>query len=109
MQTVITPIADAASLHAALTRWCDALEAAAPELNALDGRLGDGDLGATLFKVRGQRARAACRSADLPGGDAEILRPGLRPRLGFKLWHAAGGRIPPGSSHGRGAPGVGSR
>jgi len=41
---------DAASLHAALARWCDALEAAAPELNALDGRLGDGDLGTTLSK-----------------------------------------------------------
>lgn len=31
-----------------LRRWCDALEAAAPELNALDGQLGDADLGATL-------------------------------------------------------------
>jgi dihydroxyacetone kinase-like protein len=35
---------------AALGRWCDALEKAAPELNALDARLGDGDLGATLEK-----------------------------------------------------------
>ena len=41
---------DAASLRAALPRWCAALEAAAPELNALDGRLGDADLGATLQK-----------------------------------------------------------
>ncbi|NPC54558.1 DAK2 domain-containing protein [Caenimonas soli] len=52
MQTV-TPIVDAAGLHAALARWCDAMEAAAPELNALDGRLGDGDLGATLSKCAG--------------------------------------------------------
>jgi dihydroxyacetone kinase-like protein len=37
-------------LKAALGRWCDALEKAAPELNALDARLGDGDLGATLEK-----------------------------------------------------------
>jgi dihydroxyacetone kinase-like protein len=37
-------------LHAALARWCDALDAAAPELNALDARLGDGDLGTTLIK-----------------------------------------------------------
>lgn len=43
-------IVDAGRLHAALARWCGALEAAAPELNALDGRLGDGDLGATLSK-----------------------------------------------------------
>jgi phosphoenolpyruvate---glycerone phosphotransferase subunit DhaL len=52
MQTII-PIVDAAGLHAALTRWCDAMEAAAPELNTLDGRLGDGDLGATLSKCAG--------------------------------------------------------
>jgi dihydroxyacetone kinase-like protein len=52
MQT-ITPIVDVLSLHAALARWCDAMEAAAPELNALDGRLGDGDLGATLSKCAG--------------------------------------------------------
>lgn len=38
----------AANLKAGLRRWCDSLEAAAPELNALDGQLGDADLGATL-------------------------------------------------------------
>jgi len=43
-------LVDAAGLHSALARWCDALAAAAPELNALDGQLGDGDLGATLSK-----------------------------------------------------------
>lgn len=43
-------VVNAGSLHSALARWCDALEAAAPELNALDGRLGDGDLGTTLSK-----------------------------------------------------------
>lgn len=41
---------DAALLKAALQRWADALQASAPELNELDGRLGDGDLGATLEK-----------------------------------------------------------
>lgn len=35
---------------AALWRWSDALQAAAPELNTLDALLGDGDLGATLDK-----------------------------------------------------------
>jgi dihydroxyacetone kinase-like protein len=39
---------DAATLRTALPRWCAALEAAAPELNALDAALGDGDLGTTL-------------------------------------------------------------
>jgi dihydroxyacetone kinase-like protein len=43
-------LVDATVLHSALARCCEALEVAAPELNALDGRLGDGDLGATLSK-----------------------------------------------------------
>jgi phosphoenolpyruvate---glycerone phosphotransferase subunit DhaL len=51
MSDVITPqVIDNAALLAALARWCDALDAAAPELNALDARLGDGDLGTTLGK-----------------------------------------------------------
>jgi dihydroxyacetone kinase-like protein len=50
MQESAPAVVNAASLHAALTRWCDALETAAPELNALDSRLGDGDLGTTLSK-----------------------------------------------------------
>jgi dihydroxyacetone kinase-like protein len=41
---------DAATLATALPRWCAGVRAAAPELNALDGRLGDADLGATLDK-----------------------------------------------------------
>jgi dihydroxyacetone kinase-like protein len=41
---------DARALQAFLSRWCDAMEAAAPELNALDARLGDGDLGTTLSR-----------------------------------------------------------
>lgn len=41
---------DATTLGAAVPRWCAAMHAAAPELNALDGRLGDADLGATLDK-----------------------------------------------------------
>jgi dihydroxyacetone kinase-like protein len=43
-------LVDASSLRRALARCCDALDAAAPELNALDARLGDGDLGTTLSK-----------------------------------------------------------
>jgi dihydroxyacetone kinase-like protein len=50
-------------LQAALGRWCAALEAAGPELNGLDGQLGDGDLGTTLEKcaanVRGLLASDA--------------------------------------------------
>jgi dihydroxyacetone kinase-like protein len=41
---------DATSLSAALPRWCAGVHAAAPELNELDGRLGDADLGVTLDK-----------------------------------------------------------
>jgi dihydroxyacetone kinase-like protein len=37
-------------LKLALERWCAAMKQAAPELNELDGRIGDGDLGATLEK-----------------------------------------------------------
>lgn len=58
-----TICADANSVREALRRWCDAMEAAAPELNELDGRLGDGDLGTTLSKcaanVREQLAAPA--------------------------------------------------
>ncbi len=60
---VSTISADASSVQEALGRWCDAMEAAAPELNELDGRLGDGDLGTTLSRcaanVREQLARPA--------------------------------------------------
>lgn len=41
---------NATELKSALQRWAEAMTRAAPELNALDGRLGDGDLGATLEK-----------------------------------------------------------
>jgi len=40
----------AQDLHAGLERWAAALRAAAAELNELDARLGDGDLGTTLEK-----------------------------------------------------------
>jgi dihydroxyacetone kinase-like protein len=46
----MTPLVDASSLKRALARCCEALDAAAPELNTLDARLGDGDLGTTLSK-----------------------------------------------------------
>ena len=49
--TAVTPLSiDAATLKAALQRWAQAIDLAAPELNAQDGKLGDGDLGATLQK-----------------------------------------------------------
>ena len=41
---------DAATLTVALPRWCAAMHDATAELNALDGRLGDADLGVTLDK-----------------------------------------------------------
>lgn len=41
---------DAETLLAALPRWCAGVHAAAAELNELDGRLGDADLGVTLDK-----------------------------------------------------------
>ncbi|QHJ00445.1 DAK2 domain-containing protein [Xylophilus rhododendri] len=41
---------DLPAVHAGLQRCAQAMEAAAPELNALDARLGDGDLGTTLSR-----------------------------------------------------------
>ncbi|MGP4140277.1 DAK2 domain-containing protein [Sodalis praecaptivus] len=41
---------NAEQLAAVLLRCCDRMKASAAELNALDGQLGDGDLGATLEK-----------------------------------------------------------
>lgn len=41
---------DATTLKATVPHWCASMHAAAPELNELDGRLGDADLGATLDK-----------------------------------------------------------
>jgi dihydroxyacetone kinase-like protein len=49
---------DADTLVAASGRWAARLERAAPELNALDGQLGDGDLGATLEKCAGNVRKA---------------------------------------------------
>jgi dihydroxyacetone kinase-like protein len=62
---------NACALHAALGRWCSALEAAAPELNALDAKLGDGDLGTTL-----QRCASIARGVALP-----VVGDGLAPVL----------------------------
>ncbi len=45
------------NLHDALTRIAAKMESCADELNALDGQVGDGDLGVTM--VRGTRAIAA--------------------------------------------------
>lgn len=54
-------------MEAALRRWADRMDEAAPELNRLDGQLGDGDLGATLQKcaVRIRAALDAGPYADL--------------------------------------------
>lgn len=54
---------DAPLLKTALQRWSKAMTRAAPELNELDGRLGDGDLGATLHKCAVNVASAA---SDMP-------------------------------------------
>jgi phosphoenolpyruvate---glycerone phosphotransferase subunit DhaL len=54
------------ALTAGLRRWAEALERAAPELNERDGRLGDGDLGATLEKCAAN-VRATLDGA--PAGD----------------------------------------
>lgn len=53
---------DAPALRVALAMWCDALDVAAPELNALDAQLGDGDLGTTL-----QRCAVNVRQSVLGG------------------------------------------
>jgi len=41
---------DGAMLKGAIGRWCFQMKAVAPELNRLDGQLGDGDLGASIEK-----------------------------------------------------------
>ena len=53
---------DAACLRAAFFRWSDAMERAAPELNELDSRMGDGDLGVTLAKCA-EKVRIALTKA----------------------------------------------
>lgn len=61
-----------AVLASALDRWADRMEAVADELNALDGRLGDGDLGATLAKCA-QNIRAICPRLNGGGtGDGDL-------------------------------------
>jgi dihydroxyacetone kinase-like protein len=60
-----------AHLKDAFLRWSTAMEQAAPELNQLDGELGDGDLGVTLSQCA-QKVRAALPQA--PDTVAGILR-----------------------------------
>lgn len=58
----------APKLKTALQRWSVALQAAAPQLNAADGLLGDGDLGATLDKcATNVLATVAAMPKDLSG------------------------------------------
>jgi dihydroxyacetone kinase-like protein len=70
MSAVLASV-NAAALREALARWCDALDAAAPELNALDARLGDGDLGTTLGKCA---ANVRAVLAGEPAGLAATLK-----------------------------------
>ena len=62
--TVIT----AGDLRAALARWVERMGAVAAELNALDGQLGDGDLGATLQKCAANVQAALPTMPDDIGG-----------------------------------------
>jgi dihydroxyacetone kinase-like protein len=62
---------DTAHLKDAFLRWSTAMQQAAPELNALDGELGDGDLGITLSQCA-QNVRAALPQA--PNTVTGILR-----------------------------------
>lgn len=55
---------DGKHLKAAIERVCKGLHDAAPELNALDGTLGDGDLGATLDKCATNVELALPQSSD---------------------------------------------
>jgi len=59
------------ALVTALIRCAAQLERAAPELNALDGRLGDGDLGATLEKCAANIRKAL---ATPPADVAAVFR-----------------------------------
>lgn len=61
----------ATQLKAGLSRWADAIQAAASELNALDGRLGDGDLGTTLDKCA---ANVRAGLPDMPDDLAGIFK-----------------------------------
>lgn len=70
MSAPLSPVSEAADmsmLRAALGRWCDALDAAVPELNALDARLGDGDLGTTLSKCAANVRALTWSSDDIAG------------------------------------------
>jgi dihydroxyacetone kinase-like protein len=62
---------EAERLKDAFTRWAAAMDKAAPELNELDSRLGDGDLGVTLQKCA-HNVRAALPAA--PDSVQGILR-----------------------------------
>ena len=62
---------DAITLRAALQRWSAQMVAVAPELNALDGQLGDGDLGATLEKCAMNVANALPQAG---GSLSEVFR-----------------------------------
>jgi dihydroxyacetone kinase-like protein len=64
MQAIVDP----AALKSGLNRWAAGLRGAAPELNALDGQLGDGDLGATLDKCAANVLLALPGMPDSLGG-----------------------------------------
>src|SRR5258708_35526755 len=90
---------DADTLVAALGRWTARLERAAPELNALDGQLGDGNLGATLEKCAvNVRKALAAPPADIGGLFRACAVPGTK-ASGSSL-----GPLPPGPSLTAGRP-----
>lgn len=68
MNSTLSAAVDAAVLSAALARCCDAAEAAADELNALDAQMGDGDLGVTLSRCAvNVRGTLASHTLSTPG------------------------------------------
>ena len=76
-----------------LLRCADRMEAAAPELNELDGRLGDGDLGATLEKCAIRMRTGLDGEFSMP---SEVFKAGAMAcarAIRLQLWHTAGGRL----------------
>lgn len=62
---------DANTLRTTVAAWCAAMHACAPELNELDGRLGDADLGSTLDKCAALMEEAV---PELPGQLDAVFR-----------------------------------
>lgn len=65
----------ASDLRAALARWAEAMHASTSELNALDAKLGDGDLGLTLDKCA---ANVTVAIASAPDRISDLLQASAR-------------------------------